>query len=167
MRRAGSSSRRSGAWRRAATGLAGASASSGSSSSAGSMALPALSYGLPPDQFPATSSLFSPRSFVRACDVAFAIDDCSARLVHVKAERRPSRTEASKERFPSSCARGGRRAPRGKRGVSAAHGAGGENCSAASRPPAPPPLCAVCTLRTARCILQLFIILSDNFITYK
>lgn len=42
VRRAGSSSRRSGAWRRAAAGPAGASASSASSSSAGSMALPAL-----------------------------------------------------------------------------------------------------------------------------
>lgn len=64
VRRAGSSSRKSGACRRASAGLAGASASSTSSGSAGSIVLPAPTTCSPTcfQIVPATSSLFSLRA---------------------------------------------------------------------------------------------------------
>lgn len=123
VRRAGSSSRRSGACRRAAAGPA--SASAAASSSATSMASTMYPTGF--RSLPAASSLFW-RAFA-----SNAVRDSSARVAGVVVPRRLGRTETSDARFPGS-RRGGRRAPRGKR--HGRGGAGGENC----KPPAPPPL---------------------------
>lgn len=58
------------------------------------------------------------------------------RRVRVDAARRSSRTEASEKRFPGSCGRGGRRAPRKTRPIAAR---AGKIAAPPSEPPAPPP----------------------------
>ncbi|CAH2096200.1 unnamed protein product [Euphydryas editha] len=111
VRRAGSSSRKSGARRRATAGLAGANASSTSSASAGSILLPAPTTCSPTcfQTVPATSSLFSLRAlfsfgYLMQClfERRLARGDRSAQIVYVNSVRRRSRTEASEEQFPSS-----------------------------------------------------------------
>lgn len=142
VRRAGSSSRKSGACRRASAGLAGASASSNSSGSAGSIVLPAPTTCSPTcfQIVPATSSLFSLRAVFRSdiwCSVYSSryTRVASVRINRIRRYRATIEPDWGERRAISQLVRrGGRRAPREKHGNRAAHvSAGGENCSAAIR----------------------------------
>lgn len=149
VRRAGSSSRRSGAWRRAAA-LSGPSASSATSTSGTSIAPPYTIF--PPGSGGSRPRAHYFRSAHRSC-VERTDSRRSARVAGVVVARRLGRTETSDARFPGSSVRG---APLEEN----ARGAGGENCSGA--PPAAPRRAGTTTARLPRSHRCPLIIMIDH-----